>query len=93
MIQEETLSICEWRLSLTRHCRAVKLGKKKLVVTYNGKPFFKVSKISTLNTDLVKVPLTFTRDKMSEFIDLLEQNGAVILTAYNKQLVKCELIK
>lgn len=89
---EETLSICQFRLGLTRHCRAVKLGKKKLVVTYNGSPLYNVTKISILDTNLATVSLTFTRNKMSEFIDLLEQNSVVILAAHGKKLVKCELI-
>ena len=91
MIQT-TISICQFRSQLTRYCRAVKLGKKKLVITYNKKPLCNVNKIGILDVHLPEVSLTFTRDKMSEFIDLLEQNGAVLLTAHGKKLVKCELI-
>ena len=91
MIQE-TLSICQFRLQLTRYCRAVKLSKKELVVTYNGSPLFKVVKLSG-NDNYLKSSLTNTRDHMSDFVDLIEGQEKIILTAHHKPLVKCELIK
>jgi hypothetical protein len=91
-MNQETIPISKFRENLRWLCHAVKMGKKELTVTYYGKSFFRVIKSSEADNDFKKVSLTFNRDRMTEFIDLLEQNGAVILTAHGRNLVKCELI-
>jgi hypothetical protein len=90
MIQE-TIPISKFRANLRKCCHTVKIGKKELIVTYHGTPFFKVSKV-TLDGNLAEVSLTFNREHMNEFIELIEQKSAVILTALGRKLVKCELI-
>jgi antitoxin (DNA-binding transcriptional repressor) of toxin-antitoxin stability system len=90
-MNQETIPISKFRANLRKCCHAVKLGKKELIVTYHGTPFFKVSK-AALEENLAEVSLAFNREHMTEFIDLIEKKSAVILTAHGRKLVKCELI-
>ncbi len=90
MIQE-TISISAFRANLRKCCHAVKLGKKELAVTYHGEHLFKVVKAPD-NHNFDKCDTSLLRSYISKFVELLEQKNAVILTAYDKPLVKCELI-
>ena len=87
---KETISISIFRANLRKCCHAVKLGKKELTVTYHGEHLFKVVKAD--NHKLDEVESTLFRNYMSEFVEIIEQKKAIILTTFKKPLVKCELI-
>jgi antitoxin (DNA-binding transcriptional repressor) of toxin-antitoxin stability system len=82
----EYITISEFRDSPTRLCRSVSVGKKEYIVTSNGLPIFKIVKPLPLDK---KVSVKTMRDSLANFQNLLEEHGAVTLTAYGKPLVRC----
>jgi hypothetical protein len=92
---QEYITITEFRESLGAFCRDVRFGRKKLIVTYHKKPLMEVKKLqggSPIQSGIdeqKESTLTNTRDHMSEFIDLIEEHGTVILVAHGRRLVRC----
>jgi PHD/YefM family antitoxin component YafN of YafNO toxin-antitoxin module len=89
---KETISISAFRANLRKCCHAVRLGKKELTVTYHGEHLFKVVQVPD-DHKFDEFESTLLRNHMNKFVEIIEQKNAVILTAYDKPLVKCELIK
>ena len=89
----ETITIAQFRRTLSQTCRAVRVNGKEFEVTYYEKPLFKVCKVSdTVTQEEIEVTLTYARDRKSEFLDLLQRYEAVVLTTRGKRLARCLLI-
>ena len=95
-MNQETIQISTFRKNLRKECYAVRLKKKELIVTYHNQSLFKVinlfKSLTPPDHDYVECSVAIVRNKMTEFIELIEQHGAVILISNGKRLVKCELI-
>ncbi len=85
------ITITDLKKSPTRLCRSVLTGKKQYIVTSNGIPVFRMIKPMPLDLDL-EVSVYVMRKNQSYFQDLLEEHRVIALTAYGKQLVRCEKI-
>lgn len=87
-MQQETISISTFRQKLRTSCKSVRSGKKKITVTRYREPCFEVVQIQE-NQSGVDFGLIELRDRVSDFLDLLEQHQVVFLTAWNKRKVAC----
>jgi hypothetical protein len=87
----EYIAISKLRKATTNLCRPVAIGKKEYIVTSDGSPIFTIIKAKP-NTQDQQIGVDAMRKSLSGFQDLLEEHGAVTLTAYGKPLVRCEKI-
>ncbi len=87
-MQTEAIPISQFRINLNALCRAVRSGKKKLVVTRYREPIFEVVQTNENQTG-VDFGLLETRDRIADFLDLLESSETVFLTAWGKRRVAC----
>jgi prevent-host-death family protein len=81
------ITISELRKAPTRLLRSVSVGKKEYIVTSNGLPIFTI--IKTKCEASQQIGINTMRQSLSDFYDLLEEYGAVTLTAHGKPLVRC----
>jgi antitoxin (DNA-binding transcriptional repressor) of toxin-antitoxin stability system len=84
----EYLTISDFRKAPTRLCRPVAAGKKEYIVTSNELPIFTVVKVKP-NTQDKQIGVDAMRKSLFDFQNLLEEYGAVTLTAYGKPLARC----
>jgi antitoxin (DNA-binding transcriptional repressor) of toxin-antitoxin stability system len=86
--------LTKFRASLTSLCRAVQAGKKEVIVTFHQQPVFKVVKLKNDEIEPSIPERSFVQvvRNQSDFLDAIERYDAVILTARNKRLVRCEKI-
>jgi hypothetical protein len=83
----EYITISGFRKAPTRICRPVAAGKKEYIVTSNQLPIFTIVKES--DTQDKQIGVDAMRKSLFDFQNLLEEHGAVTLTAYGKPLVRC----
>jgi antitoxin (DNA-binding transcriptional repressor) of toxin-antitoxin stability system len=83
----EYIAISKLRKATTNLCRPVAAGKKEYIVTSDGLPVFTIVKVKADKDQQIGVDAM--RKSLSGFQDLLEEYGAVTLTAYGKPLVRC----
>lgn len=81
------ITISELRKAPIRLLRPVLAGKKEYIVTSNGLPIFTI--IRTKCKASQQMGVNAMRKSLSDFQDLLEEHGAVTLTAYGKLLARC----
>ncbi len=84
---QESISITKFRFSLTKYCRRVSQGKSELTITHYYESLFKVVQLQ--GEEGIKASLTDIRDHVSDFLDLLEKHGEIILVGRGKALVRC----
>ena len=84
----EYIAISKLRKATTNLCRPVAIGKKEYIVTSDGSPIFTIVKAKP-ETQGKQIGVDAMRKSLSGFQDLLEEYGAVTLTAYGKPLVRC----
>ena len=85
----EYITISEFRKAPTRLCRPVAAGKKEYIVTSNQLPIFTIVKTKSDDTQDQQIGVDAMRKSLFDFQNLLEEHGAVTLTAYGKPLVRC----
>jgi antitoxin (DNA-binding transcriptional repressor) of toxin-antitoxin stability system len=86
----EYIAISKLRKATTNLCRPVAIGKKEYIVTSDGSPIFTIVKAKPeTETQGKQIGVDAMRKSLSAFQDLLEEYGAVTLTAYGKPLVRC----
>jgi len=88
MIIPEYIAISKLRKATTNLCRPVAIGKKEYIVTSDGSPIFTIVKVKADNQDQ-RIGVDAMRKSLFDFQNLLEEHGAVTLTAYGKPLVRC----
>jgi hypothetical protein len=85
----EYITISEFRKAPTRLSRPVAAGKKEYIVTSNQLPIFTIVKAKSDDTQDKQIGVDAMRKSLFDFQNLLEEYGAVTLTAYCKPLVRC----
>jgi len=83
------ITISELRKAPTRLLRSVSVGNKEYFVTSNGLPVFTIVKAKTMVKASQLIGVNTMRKSLSDFQSLLEEHGAVTLTAYGKPFVSC----
>jgi hypothetical protein len=88
-MKTEAIPISQFRVSLSSLCKAVRSGKKKLVVTRHREPIFEVTQPNE-NQAGVEFGLLKVREHVADFLDLFEETEIVFLTAWGKRRVACK---
>lgn len=88
-MRTETIAITHFKKNLANLWRFVRIGKGELVVTHHCKPFFKVTQLTDKQTG-VDCGLLQAREHIADFLELLEVNEFVFLTAKGKRKVACK---
>lgn len=87
----QIISICDFRASIQKYCRLVRLEKEEeIVVLKNYTGVFKLIACQNIKGSVLTcVPFSQVRDNMGDFLDLLEQHQKVVLTSYGKAKALC----
>jgi len=84
------VSMSEFRSDIGSLCRAVRRGKKELIVKRHNNDFFEVVKAD--DSSALDFAVSYARSNTGDFLEALEDHGTVTLSSHGRVMAKCVLI-
>ena len=86
-MEKETITTSQFRQNIGSLFRSVFVGKKELIVTWYGKPSFKVTQVPNDFKTTVQISSTEARNDFSEFAELFADSEFVVLTKFHQKIL------